>query len=325
MGDKILRVLAVMALALSLLTGTASASAGRDERGVFTNSSGKVAYEVHLPPGYQDRALPVVVAVHGCLMSGYGLNSMKAMTRFNEVADAQGFIVVYPTQELGRNLQSCWNWDKVEHQRRGGGEPSLITGATQDVIRKYHADAKRVHVVGASSGAGMAVILAVTYPDVYASVASLAGGEYLFNKVKDNPELSPVDTAKLAYAEMGPRARQVPMFIVQGDADTTVPPILGERLVTHWAALDDLAVDGQLNGDVDDVADATEHVAKPGEYPYTHTGYTARAGGAPLIEKYLVAGMGHKWPGGGSGLFADPKGPDISSILWDFFATRHLP
>lgn len=330
MGNKIRRALAVAAVvgvALALLAGTASASPGHDERGVFVNPSGRVEYEVHLPPDYRpDRQLPVVVAVHGCAMTGYGFNSMKDMTRFNEVADAKGFIVVYPTEDPVRSRTRCWNWDQLAHQRRGGGEPSLLAGATQDVVRRYHADAKRVHVVGVSSGAGMAVILAVTYPDVYASVASLAGGEYAFDKVKDHPDqVSPVDTAKLAYAEMGPRARQVPMLITQGDADTTVPPIMGQRLVTHWAALDDLAVDGLLNGDVDDVPDTTEHVAKPGEHPYTHTGYTARGSGAPLIEKYLVKGLGHKWPGGGKGLFADPKGPNTTAITWDFFATRHLP
>ncbi|GAA1948993.1 extracellular catalytic domain type 1 short-chain-length polyhydroxyalkanoate depolymerase [Amycolatopsis minnesotensis] len=330
MRNKISRALAVVAalgVALPLPAGTASASPGRDKRGVFTNTAGQVEYEVHLPPGYQpDRPLPVVVAVHGCSMTGFGDNSMRDTTRFNEVADAKGFIVVYPTQDRARNAKGCWNWDKPEHQHRGGGEPSLVTGATQDVIQRYHADPKRVHVAGASSGAGMAVILAVTYPDVYASAVSLAGGEYAFDKVLENPLLvSPVDTAKLAYAEMGPRARQLPVMVVQGTDDRTVPALMADRLVEHWAAIDDLAVDGKLDGDVDDKPDATEQVAKPGEHPYTRTSYTARDGGAPLIEKYLVKGMEHKWPGGGTGLFADPMGPDITAIIWDFFATRHLP
>ncbi|AHH96276.1 hypothetical protein GCM10010174_77220 [Kutzneria viridogrisea] len=331
MGNKTKRALAVAAavgVALPLLAGTATAAQGRDEHGEFVNASGHVKYEVHLPPAYQPgRQLPVVVALHGCLMSGYLSNSMRDTSRFNEVADAKGFIVVYPTQDPLRNLAGCWNATKPEHEHRGSGEPSLVAGATQDVVCDYHADPKRVHVVGASSGAGMAVIMAVTYPDVYASAASLAGGEYAFDKVdpKDPDRVTPVDTAKLAYAEMGPRARQVPMLVEQGDADTTVPPVMADRLVSQWAALDDLAVDGQLNGDVDDVPDATEHVANPGEHPYTHTSFTARGGGAPLIEKYLVAGLAHKWPGGGKGRYADPMGPNISSIMWDFFATRSLP
>jgi poly(hydroxyalkanoate) depolymerase family esterase len=326
MGNKIRRALAMAAAlgaTLPLLAGTASADQGRDERGVFVNASGRVEYEVHLPTGYRpDRPLPVVVALHGCDMTGYEDNSMKGMTQFNKLADAKGFIVVYPNQDRARNKKGCWNAVDPAHEHRGSGEPALLAGASQDVVRHYNADTKRVHVVGASSGAGMAVIMAVTYPDVYASAASLAGGPYAFDKFVP---LGSVGTAKLAYAEMGPRARQVPLLVEQGTADPVVPPFMADWLITQWAALDDLAVDGQLNGDVDDVPDATERVATPGAHPYTHTSYTARDGGAPLIEKYLVNGLAHAWPGGGTGKFADPMGPDISAIMWNFFATQHLP
>jgi len=104
----------------------------------------------------------------------------------------------------------------------------------------------------------MAVVLGVTYPDVYAAIGSAAGGEYAADRVVlgGRDRVSPVDTAELAHAEMGPRARQVPTFIMQGDADTTVEPVFADRLVTHWAAIDDLARDGVLDGDVDDVADS---------------------------------------------------------------------
>ena len=324
---RALAVTAAMAIALPLLTDRASAAAGHDERGVYTNAAGKVEYEVHLPPGYRpDKKLPVVVALHGCGMTGFGLNSMKDMTRFNQVADAKGVIVVYPSQDPLRNLGRCWNGIQPRHQHRGSGEPSLIAGATREVVERYGADAKRVHVTGASSGAGLSVVMAVTYPDVYASAASLAGGEYAFDKVKPDPDkISPVETAKLAYAEMGPRARQVPMLIEQGDADTTVPPWMANRLASQWAALGDLIPDGKLDGDVDDTPDATKRLDAPGERPYTRTRYTARGGGQPLIEKYDVEGLAHKWPGGGAGPFADPLGPNMSSLMWDFFAQRHLP
>ncbi|MER5890236.1 PHB depolymerase family esterase [Streptomyces sp. NPDC001941] len=317
----------VAGVLLPLPADTAFAAAGHDERGAYVGAAGMVTYEVHLPPGYRPGAsLPVVVALHGCGMTGFGVGSMKDMTRFNQVADAKGFIVVYPSQDPLRNLLRCWNAIDPRHQQRDSGEPSLIAGATRQVVERYGADARRVHVAGASSGAGMAVVMAVTYPDVYASAASLAGGEYAFDKVKPDPgKVSPVDTAKLAHAEMGPRARQVPLLIEQGDADTTVPPWMADRLASQWAALDDLAVDGRLDGDVDDVPDATAHVDAPEERPYTRTRYTARGGGRVLIEKYDVEGLAHKWPGGGSGPFADPLGPDMSSLMWDFFAAQRLP
>lgn len=328
---RVLRALTTLVLALASVTSLsaqASAAGGHDERSTFVNFWGRLDYEVHLPPSFRPGTpLPVLVALHGCGMTGYGDNSMKAMTRFNDLADARGFIVVYPTQNRLWNAQGCWNGLMPGNQKRGVGEPSLLAGATQAVVAQYGADAKRVYTVGASAGAAMAVVLGVTYPDVYAAIGSLAGGEYAADRVilGGQDRVSPVDTARLAYAEMGPRARQVPTFIMQGDADTTVEPVFGDRLVTHWAAIDDLARDGVLDGDVDDVADSRQRVVEPGAHPYVKTGYTDAGTGERLIEKYTVEGLAHRWPGGGEGLYADPVGPDLSTLVWDFFSGHSLP
>jgi poly(3-hydroxybutyrate) depolymerase len=40
-----------------------------------------------------------------------------------------------------------------------------------------------------------------------------------------------------------------------------------------------------------------------------------------LLEKWLVAGLGHAWSGSSlANQFADPKGPDASAEMWRFFA-----
>lgn len=312
-----------------LAPASPASAAGRDEYGMYRNAAGRVFYKVHLPPSYRrGTPMPVLLALHGRTMSGYGLNSMEDLSRFSHIADTKGFIVIYPTQDPFRSLSGAWLFYKPEHQLRGSGEPSLLAGVTDAVLRKYGADAKRVHVAGASAGAAMAVVMAVTYPDVFAAVCSIAGGEYASDQVLAmGPEqITPVETARLAYAQMGPRARQVPAIIIQGDADTTVPPLFAERLVTHWAAIDDLAVDGQIDGDVDDELETRQRVVNPGDHPYVKSVYAAAKDKEPLIEKYLIEGLGHQWPrGGGSGALADPLGPDISTIIWDFFATHSLP
>lgn len=315
---------AVVADAMPAPANPASA-AGRDEYGIFHNAAGRVSYKVHLPPSYRrGTPMPVLLALHGALMVGYGPNSMEDLSRFSHIADARGFIVIYPTYS---SLLGVWRFGDPEHQLRGSGEPSLLAGVTDAVIRKYGADAKRVHVAGASAGAAMAVIMAVTYPDVFAALCSIAGGEYAAHLLAPGPEqITPVETARLAYAQMGPRARQVPILIIHGDADPIVPPLFAERLVTHWAAIDDLAVDGQIDGDVDDKFETRQRVVNPGDHPYVKSVYTATKDTEPLIEKYLIERLRHQWPrGGGRELFADPMGPDISTIIWDFFATHSLP
>ena len=145
-----------------------------DRNHVFVSADGvRQHYQVHLPPQYDGSTkLPVMMAVHGCGMTGFGWNSMKASTQFNALADREGFIVVYPTQRPFENAINCWNSADPRNQIRGAGEPALLAGVAREVVMTYGADPDRVHVSGASSGAGTAVILGVTYPDVFASVTS---------------------------------------------------------------------------------------------------------------------------------------------------------
>lgn len=102
-------------------------------------------------------------------MSAYGWNSMKSATRFHQLAEREGFVVVHPAQRIFRSAFNCWTSVDSREQHRHNGEPALLAGVAQHVVEKYRGDPDRVHVVGASSGAGDAVVLAATYPDVFAT------------------------------------------------------------------------------------------------------------------------------------------------------------
>nr|WP_281497483.1 PHB depolymerase family esterase [Ornithinimicrobium sp. F0845] len=148
---------------------------------------------------------------------------------------------------------NCWSSDDPRQQQRGAREPALLAGVARQVVREYDADPDQVHVVGASSGAGGAVILAATYPDIFATASSVAGGEYGLNQVDpDHPGATPPDyTARQAWSQMGERARHVPLLIIQGDEDAIVPPLVGTRLAEQWAAVSDQVDDGLLNDSLD--------------------------------------------------------------------------
>ena len=296
-----------------------------DHNHVYRGEVGTQRYQVHLPPQYDgEKPLPVVMAIHGCGMTGFGWNSMKSTTHFNALADREGFIVVYPTQRLFRSAINCWNSADPREQHRHAGEPALLAGVARQVVETYGADPTQVHVAGASSGAGTAVILAVTYPDLFATVTSVAGGEYGLNQVDpDAPDGTPPDyTARQAWAQMGERARQVPLLIIQGEEDDVVPPRVATRLVEHWIALGDLVDDGRLNRS-QQLAERTTAVPKDaGRHAFVHTAVTL-ASGSSLVESYVVDEMGHVWPGPrGEGSFTDRAGPDASAIVWDF-ARQH--
>lgn len=323
-------IVGILVVALGL--GTAAFQLGlpwwmqdADRNHVYTLDGDDQRYQVHLPPQYDSEAqLPMVMAIHGCGMTGFGWNSMKATTQLNSLADREGFIVVYPTQRMFQNKFNCWNSGDPRQQHRYSGEPALLAGVTRQVVEEYNADPDQVHVVGASSGAGTAVILGATFPDLFATVTSVAGGEYGLNQVDiDDPDSTPPTyTARQAWSQMGDRARHVPLLVIQGELDEVVPPLVATRLVAHWTAVNDLVDDGVLNDSLE-LVEATETVpATSGRHTYTRrTSITPQ--GDSIVESYFVEDMGHVYPGPtGDGLFTDQAGPDASALLWEF-AQRH--
>jgi poly(3-hydroxybutyrate) depolymerase len=155
-------------------------------------------------------------------------------------------------------------------------------------------------------------------------VTSVAGGEYGLNQVDpDDPDATlPEYTARQAWSQMGDRARQVPLLVIQGEDDAVVPPLVATRLVEHWAAVGDFVDDGLLNDSLTLIEDTTSVPSEQGRHSYAHTTITL-PDGTSLVESYVVEDTGHVWPGpAGDGTYTDHAGPDASAILWDF-ARRH--
>jgi poly(3-hydroxybutyrate) depolymerase len=116
----------------------------------FSNSAGIRSYKLYVPSRYSGHALPLVVMLHGCTQNP---DDFAAGTRMNILAEARGFLVVYPRQPQSANMQKCWNWFSPENQQRDAGEASLIAGITRQVIEEYKADPARIYVQGSRPGA----------------------------------------------------------------------------------------------------------------------------------------------------------------------------
>ncbi|KAF7299470.1 Alpha/Beta hydrolase protein [Mycena indigotica] len=116
---------------------------------------------------------PIVLALHACGGSG-----SQFMSSFNipAYADQLGFPILYPTSnpELGFNCWDCWSTQTNLHN--GGGDSQGLAAMVGWAKTQFKSDgSKGVFIIGASSGAMMANVMAATYPDLFKGAASWSG------------------------------------------------------------------------------------------------------------------------------------------------------
>jgi poly(hydroxyalkanoate) depolymerase family esterase len=323
---------AIACLAVGMLAATSNAPAsssrsalpGKSFSGTFTDSAGSLDYTGYVPSSYNaGSAVPLVVALHGCTESA---DQFRQLTEWDQLAEAKGFIVVFPQQSPDNNQQKCWNFFQAPHMKRDAGEPALIAGITRWVQSNYTVDTHRTFVNGLSAGGAMSSVMAATYPDLYAAAGIGSGCEYAATAACAGYKSSdPVQAGQQAYAAMGSHARVMPVILFEGDKDTTVPPVNAEQLVQQWQITDDLADDAAANRSMPVQPTKVVRGQVPNGHAYTVTTYSDGRQ-ADLIESWLVAGMGHAWSGGCScAQYADPAGPSETAAMYAFFVNHLLP
>lgn len=293
---------------------------GQFVTGSYTNQAGSRTYKLYIPSSYQGQAVPLVVMLHGCTQTP---DDFAASTQMNVLAEQEGFLVVYPAQTSAANQSRCWNWFQMRDQHRDQGEPSLIAGITRQICSTYQVDPRRVYVAGLSAGGAMAMIMGVTYPDLYAAIGIHSGLAY--GAAHDLPSAfaamqngQGASTGKegIPVPSTSANRRLVPMIVFHGDRDTTVHPRNGDQVCAQWAML--------RAREQDSVVGMKLHVSvRQGQIPAGHA-YTCSSyhdtSGQVVFEQWLVHGAGHAWSGGSpSGSFADPKGPDATAEMVRFF------
>lgn len=299
------------------------------ERYTYTNDFGTRTYKVFVPAGLPPgRPAPLIVELHGC---GGDADEEARWSRFNTVAGARGFLVAYPEQDPDANGSRCWNWFHPDHQARDAGEPALIAGITREVAARWRVDEDRIYVGGISAGGAMSVIMAATYPDLYAAAMVDAGCEYMGLPCLGSVSALPSETSgELAYQAAQGRARVVPVLVIQGKADPLVPYPNADLVVQQFLATDDWADDGASNGSIPRAVARTRSGGEPGRHAYSIDTYVDTAG-CTLAQRWLIDGLGHAWSAGESDgsprdqLFTDPLGPDVTTATVDFFLEHPQP
>ena len=161
---------------------------------------GQRSYRVYIPPSYSDDGdpFPLVVVMHGA--GGTGADT-EAFTGFNDLADQENFIAVYPD-----GLNHVWNDGRSGDPRINNvDDVHFLDNLVQYMEKMLHIDANRVYAAGYSMGGMMAYRLACALPDRFAAVASVAS------------------TMPIYLLEICDATVPIPVIVFQGTDDPIVP------------------------------------------------------------------------------------------------------
>jgi poly(hydroxyalkanoate) depolymerase family esterase len=319
---------AAVATAVGLaLTSQSSAPGGGRYQHVRLDAGGHIyRYVVYVPAGYRAGfAVPLVVVLHGCSTTA---EQQTAVSGYDAIAQRRRFVVLYPDVDTVDEAHGrCWKgiWDPAA-EGRGRGDAGAIADMTRTVMARWHIDRTRVYAIGISAGAFETSILGADYPDLFAAVGIHSGAAYMGGEpgcLAANQ--SPADTdalARAALAAMGPRARVMPVIVLHGDQDNTIPYRCGQQTVAQCLRTNNLILWHERRAALASTPTISQAVV-PGGHAYTVASYTDRLG-CPVAQLWTIHGMGHYWSGGSTdpalARYSDPRGPSASAGSWAFFS-----
>lgn len=191
-------------------------------------------YEVFVPERLSDpAAAPVVMVLHGCLQTE---QNMIKETGFTELAERDGFIAVFPFIKsypfLPPRNRNCWGFFIEQQRHEGLGEPADLRRIFDAVEDEFPVDPERRYVAGLSSGAAMAVVMAVAYSEDIAAAGAVAGLPYgedacavqnaCFTGIAHQP-LGALVQAMQAEQQSAEERRLVPIMVIHSTNDMVVP------------------------------------------------------------------------------------------------------
>ena len=255
-------------------------------------------FHVYVPAKYDPHTPDMLLFVfHGYTQhgTGTGVFSIEYLSQMDPVADAQGFLLVYPDGYMQSwNAGSCCGGAVSSNIDDVGFFDAMLA----QIETEYCVDAKRVFAAGLSNGGFFSNRLGCERAGVVAAIGPVAG---------------PLDISPCKPS------RPVAMLEVHGTADPVVTYDGGSasgalsvpQAVATWEQLDQCT-------------DPTPTTV------YTHGAATCTVdtmcAGTSAVELCVIDGGGHQWPGGNDdylGTFSTDL--DTSNALVTFFKAHPMP
>lgn len=264
-------------------------------------SSGETRlYLLYVPESYDPGSpTPLVFNIHG--YAQWPANQ-KDISNWNDLADEEGFIVVYP---MGTGLPLHWATSAaVDQSPEAMKEVTFFSDLIDKLSTEYNIDPQRIYASGLSNGGGMSFMLSCTLADRIAAIGTVSG-TYLYSWESCSP------------------TRPVPLIAFHGVVDEIVPYYGGPSQmfdipfpnIPDW-----MAEYARRNG-------CTAENRLPAQGQVTGWHFTGCNQNADVIF-YTIADGGHSWPGG------DPlpefivgktsREIDATRAMWQFFQGHPL-
>ncbi len=266
-------------------------------------------YWLYTPPSRGSAPPALMVMLHGCKQSA---EALAHGTRMNALADREGFIVLYPEQPRRAHPQCCWHWYDPEHA--GAHEADDLARLVVQTLSETGADPSRVYLAGLSAGAGLAGLMALRHPHLFAALALHSGpvlgvartAASALNLMRRGSRIDPIE-ALASMVDTGAYPG-MPTLLLHGLRDDAVNPVNQAQLATQFRALNHLH----------DTADVL-HETSRGD------GYVLRSDlrdGVCLLATCQLTSTGHAWSGGDPRYAFHAAGPDATWLWWQF-ARQH--
>jgi polyhydroxybutyrate depolymerase len=262
-----------LAPGLVLLASTATAQVN----GTITHNGITRNHITYVPTGYvPGTVVPLVFVMHGFTQSAQAI--MNA-TGFNDLAEAEGFIVVYPN-----GVNNGWNTNSPFPGGSTADDVGYIGSLRDTLIAQFSIDTTRIYACGFSAGGYMSHKLGCESPKCFAAIASVSGT--INNGAVD--DCAPQHTPGVLQ--------------IHGTSDLIVS--------YNGSIFSGLGVQAVLDLWTNDLACTTPPVITPFGDSIEQQVYASCEGGASVVH-YKIDGGGHTWPVGA--VF------NATNIIWDFF------
>ncbi len=212
----------------------------------FGPNPGNLRMLVHAPQDLPPRPALVVV-LHGCTQTAQAYDHGSG---WSTLADAHGFVLLYPEQKSANNQNTCFSWFDPAHTARDRGEAASIRSMIERVSVDLDIDRDHIFVTGLSAGGAMANVMLAAYPEVFAAGAVIAGLPYggarnvheAFRAMFSGASRSGADWGALVRGASHHRGPWPKISIWHGGADATVVPSNAQEIVKQWTEVQGLPV-----------------------------------------------------------------------------------